>query len=185
MSNLRQLLVVVGLALAGGSAQAQVAPAGHAPGAYLVLAGGANQYDYDCWFWSDCETVRSDVGKIGGGYRFGIFGVEAWHIDFGRARINRGIDRLHMRATGIGVVWYASFGPQIEGLLRTGAADVWHWRSDDTSRRTFNGTFGLGLVFHMAPAVALEVAWDVTGGEGENTGSSVASAITAGIRVKF
>lgn len=171
------------LALAGAPPDA-AAQSAH-EGGYLVAAVGRTQYEHDCWFWSNCETARATFGKFGAGWRFGVVGVEGWWMDFGSASVPPSPDKLRLRATAINAVWYASFGPQVEGLLRAGVADVRHLRSRDAAKSNFAGTFGLGLVVNVAPAVALELGWDLTSGEGRNSGTTVANALSLGLRVRF
>lgn len=184
MGMLTGALLAVSAPLA---AQTTAAP-GTGAGWHLVAAGGTTQYDYDCWFWSACDTGRANAGKLVLGYRFGHFGgfgVEAWGARFGRLRVNRGADTIELTAYGVNAVWSAGFGPAVQGLLRAGAADVKQVRSGDGSKRLFAPTFGLGLVVHLAPPLALELAWDVTQGEGVQTGTTTASAVTVGLRLSF
>ena len=180
---LQRTTLALALVAAAGAAQAQLKPT---VGPYAVAAVGRTQYDHDCWFWSiDCQNVRATFGKVGGGYRFGVFGVEGWWQDYGRSDVRPEPDKLRLSALAANAVWYASFGPQVEGLLRAGVADVRQERSRDKTKSTFSGLFGLGLVIHLAPAVGLEFAWDITGGEGTDSGSTTANALSVGLRVKF
>jgi opacity protein-like surface antigen len=178
------------LAASAGAAMAQ-RPAPPTPpntqytGIYLVAAGGRTQYDYDCWYWADCDTARSTFGKAGGGYRFGWMGVEGWFMDFGRADIRPTPDTLRLRAGVVNAVWYLQFGPHVEGLLRAGLADVRHERSLDGRKSNYAGYFGIGAVFNVAPMVAFELSWDVTAGEGRDAGTATGAALNAGLRLKF
>jgi opacity protein-like surface antigen len=176
--------LLLAMALLTGGASAQWMPVAN-EGFYLVAAVGRNQYDYDCWFWNDCDQARSTSGKVGFGYRFGVFGVEGWGMDFGRATNNATQESLRLRALAVNGVWYVAFGPRAEGLLRAGVADVTQTRTQDVRNSTFSGTFGLGLVLHVAPALSIELGWDVTGGEGRNSGSTTASALSVGLRARF
>jgi len=182
MKVLRSIVAAALLATALGPALASPA---NDPGIYLVAAVGGNQYDYDCYWASDCRYARSSAGKIGAGYRFGVVGVEAWYIDFGRANIVPWPDRLQLRSAGANAVWYLNFAPSISGLLRAGAASVTQQRSLDGRHTVTSATLGLGLVADLSSLAAMEVAWDVAGSEGNNTGSSVASMLTVGLRVRF
>lgn len=181
MRSLHKLLVAFVLACSALGASAQVPPEKF----YLVGAAGRTQYDYDCWYWYDCASARGTAGKIGAGWRFGVFGLEGWYMDFGRADLRPEGDRLRLRAAVFNGVWYLPMAPNLEGLLRAGIADVRHERSRDADQSTFSGTFGLGLVLTVAPAVAVEFAWDITGGEGTYSGSTTASALSVGLRVRF
>ena len=83
-------------------------------------------------------------------------------------------------------VWSLPFSPGTEGLLRAGLVDVRHQRSDDIgTQRLLTGSFGLAMVLHLSNQIAIEVGWDATSGEGINTGTTLASAITAGLRLTF
>jgi hypothetical protein len=155
------------------------------PSGYVTGAFGGNQYDYDCWFWSDCESASSNSGKLAGGVRFGVFGLEAAVIDFGRARLRPSGDELQLRSAGVNAVWYLNLGSGASGLLRAGLAHVQHTRSFDGTRSRTSATFGLAMLVDLAPQVALELGWDVTAGEGNNTSSTTASAVSAGLRIAF
>lgn len=166
------------------------------PGTYLLLAAGGSQYEFDCsayfsyYTYDNCSYGRAGVAKIGLGYRFGRnFGVEGTFIDFGRARIDNGRvprDTLRMQALGVNAVFSLAFGPATEGQLRAGLADVRHARSDDIgAQHVFTPIVGLAMLLHFGPHAALEVGWDATSGEGLNTGTTVAGALTAGLRWSF
>jgi hypothetical protein len=182
MRSLRKLLLAFVLAFQALGAAAQMP---QPETFYLVGAAGRTQYDYDCWYWYDCANANATFGKVGAGWRFGIFGLEAWYMDFGSANVYPSPDELRMRAVAFNGVWYLPLAPQLEGLLRAGIAEVSHQRSRDVDNHTFSGTFGLGLVLTVAPAVAVEFAWDVTGGQGTYSGSATASALSVGLRVRF
>ena len=165
------------------------------PGPYVLAAVGGTQYEYDCrssyYAYDDCAYERAGAGKVGLGYRFvRYFGVEGVWTDFGRARIDNGrvpVDSLRMQSLGVNAVFSTAFSPGSEGLLRVGLADVRHSRSDDTggTQHVFAATVGLAMLLHLGPNIALEVAWDAAQGDGRNTGSTVASAVTAGLRWSF
>jgi len=182
MSLLRRLFLAALLAAtalgAGAQTDTRVGP-------YLVVAAGRAQYDYDCWYWSSCDTARASMGKIGGGYRFGVWALEGWYFDLGKATIFPASDRLRLAGGAVTGAWYLPLGTQLEGLLRAGLADVRQTRSGDSGESRFTGIFGLGLVVKLAPAVALELGWDVTGGEGRNSGTTTGAAVSLGLRVGF
>ena len=182
MKTLIRAMALCLLATAALGARAQTADSGP----YLVAAVGGTQYHYDCWFFSDCDAAHATTAKLGGGWRFGVFAVEVWGSDFGRSSINAppgGSLRVH--TAGISGAWYLRFNPVVQGLLRAGAANSWHSRTDDGTKSTLDATFGLGLLVDVAPRVAVELAWDVTGAEGNQTGSVVVNALTAGLRLRF
>ncbi|MBK9137025.1 MAG: hypothetical protein IPM15_22380 [Betaproteobacteria bacterium] len=195
MSFLRPLLAAA-LLLAGGAASAQQPSTWYAdrPGAYLLFAGGGSQYELDCrstyYYYDDCSYGRAGAGKLGLGFRFGNgLGVEGTWIDFGRAGIDNGRvprDRLRMRALGVNAVFSLAFGPASEGLLRVGLVDVRHARTDDTApQHIFTAAVGLAMLLHLGPHAALEIGWDATSGEGRDTGTAVASMLSAGLRWSF
>lgn len=182
MKHLRHRLIAAALLAGVGGAFAQQESK---LGPYMVAAVGRAQYDYDCWFWSSCDKASANMGKIGGGYRFGVFALEGWYLDFGKATIVPATDALHLRGAAVTGAWYLSMGSQLEGLLRAGAADTRQSRTGDAAKSTLSGYFGLGLVVKLAPATSLELGWDVTGGEGRNSGSAVGSGLTLGLRAHF
>lgn len=190
----------VALAAFAGTSAAQAAGPGlpwytERPGPYVLLAAGGSQYEFDCrssyYYYDDCAYGRSGAGKVGLGYRFGPnFGVEGTWVDYGRARIDNGRtprDSLRMQSLGVNAVFSLAFSPGTEGLLRVGLADVRHSRSDDAggAQRVFNVAAGLAVVLHLSSQVALEVGWDATSGEGRDTGTTVGSMISAGLRLAF
>ncbi len=156
-------------------------------GPYLQLAAGRTTYDFDCGYYS-CDGARAGVLKLGGGYRFGVFALEVWRIDWGRGSMNDyyGNDFVRLRSLGVGGAWRAHFGSAAEGVLRAGFADVHQTRSAENFRRV-EGSFGLGLAYNVDPQLAFEIGWDVTTSTGgsEHIGTVLARAVTGGLRVRF
>lgn len=187
MRPARPLLAALALALPMAAAQAQGSPwsAATAAGPYFMGAVGASGYDSDCNEWDDCNSAQSNGGKFAAGWRFGVFGLEAAYVDYGRARLRPTDERLQLRSLGASAVWHLNFGPHLAGLLRTGLAQVQHRRTLEGVHSTVSATIGLGLVAHLAPQVALEVGWDSTGGEGRNSGSVAAGMVSTGLRIAF
>lgn len=184
----KQRCAATALALAAAAAAIAPLPAAAADpvaGPYVYAMGGRVEYDHDCWFVVACENARANTVKVGAGYRWGVFGLEASFTDFGRAKLERPGDTLRLRAAGVSAVWHLAFGSTVEGMLRAGAADVRQTRTGDTNQGSFSATFGLGLAIAVTPALAVQLGWDITGGEGRNSGSTVASAFTAGLRARF
>jgi hypothetical protein len=177
----RLSVALAALALSLGAA-AQPAPVA---GPYLIAAVGRTDYTYDCWFFVSCNTARSTAGKFGGGYRYGVFGIEGWWMDFGRAATNWPGDTLHVSAAGVSAVWTARFGASLEGSLRAGVADVHHERSNDKGTRAFEPTFGAALGVVLNPQLSIEGALDITRGDGDQTGTTLAKAVTIGLRLRF
>ena len=157
-------------------------------GAYFVAAVGASHVNYDCGFDFSCDSAGAIGGKLIGGYRFGVFAIEASYTDFGNAEVGdvwRGPASLNVRAAGVGAAWYLHFSDSWLGLLRAGAAQVTQTRTDDGRHAVTSGTFGLGVVKELTPSLGLELAWDITGSEGNQTSSSLVNSVSAGLRVRF
>ncbi len=173
------------LALAAAAAALPAVADDGVAGPYAYVMGGRVEYDHDCWFVVACENARANTLKAGAGYRWGVFALEASFTDFGRAKLERPGDTLRLRAAGVSAVWHLTFGKNVEGILRAGAADVRQSRTGDAAKGSFSATFGLGLAVAVTPGLAVQLGWDVTGGEGRNSGSTVASAFTAGLRARF
>lgn len=153
-------------------------------GPYAIVAVGRTVYDFDCYFFADCDNARATSGKLVAGYQFGVFAIEAAVADFGRGAAPLG-NHLRLRGVGLNAAWYLKFNPDWQGLLRAGAAQVRQTRSDDGSRSDLEGTFGLGLVMSLTPAVAAELAWDATTSTGNNSGSTLAQSFSVGVRLRF
>lgn len=191
------LLSACGLSLGSGVANAQPSTwYSDRPGPYVLVAGGASQYDFDCgntyyssYYYDNCASARASAGKVGLGFRFGRnIGVEGAWTDFGRARINGPArDSLQMQALGVNLVLSLPFGPGTEGLLRVGLADVRHSRSDDAggAGHDLSASVGLAMLLHLGPSIGLEVGWDAASGQGRFSGTTVGSAITVGLRLSF
>lgn len=154
-------------------------------GPYAVLAGGRTTYDADCGYFGGCSGGRGTTVKLGAGYRFGVFALESWAVDWGRSPIAPD-DHLHLSSFGVGGAWRMHFGETVQGLLRAGGAMV-RQRRDAEDFRHLEGTFGLGLSVDVAPATAIELAWDVTTSTGgsDHIGSVLAQAVTLGLRLRF
>lgn len=120
------------------------------------------------------------------GWRFARYAVEGWYADFGRARIRAGNESLRLNAGGVSGLWSFPFSPGSEALLRVGLVQTRHARSDDIGvRYVAAASAGLAVVLHLSRHVAMEVAWDATSGEGNYTGTALASVVTAGLRLTF
>ena len=171
--------------LAALALAAPVAPALAADqGPYVVVAAGRTSYDYDCYFLYDCDHAGANGGKVVAGYRFNVFAVEVSATDWGKASIPFN-NKLRLRSTGLNGAWAMHFSPTIQGLLRAGIAQIWLNRSDDGKTDHVEATLGLGLVVDLAPALALEFAWDAASAAGRNSGSVLAQSLSAGLRLKF
>jgi opacity protein-like surface antigen len=178
-------------ALPALAAQATPAPMLHATGPrlgpYIIAAAGGTDYEYDCFFFS-CDKARGSTGKLGLGYRIGVFGVEAWWAELGKANTNNPAGSVQQRTLGVSAVWTARFGERFEGYLRTGAADLRQTRvrngvSETTS--SFEPTFGLGIGLLLAPQASVELAWDITRNKDDVIGDVVSKTVTLGVRLRF
>ncbi len=186
---LRALCALATLGSVSG-ALAQSAPAS-APraGPYVVAAAGRSHYDYDCYLLA-CDQTRGNASKLGFGYRFDVVGVEGWWIDHGPATTRNLGGPLRMRQAGINAVWTARWGAYLEGLLRAGGAQVQLTHptggiaavSVKTSH--FEPTFGLGLDVTVAPAVSIELAWDLVRGRSDST-DVLTQTVTLGLKLRF
>jgi len=110
---------------------------------------------------------------------------EAWAIDFGRIHVDSPPASLRLRSFVGNVAWSFDFGPRAAMLLRAGLSFSQNRRSDDGTNSEVLPYLGLGLAVDLAPRVALELGWDFTHGNGNNSSSTFASALTAGLRVRF
>ena len=172
-------------------AAAPAVPPAAAPsrvGPYVVAAFGRSDYAYACYLFVACDDGRANGGKLGFGYRSGVFAVEGWWSDFGRARTANGDGTLQLRALGISANWSLRFADVFEGLLRAGLADVKFTHAGNNVTRSeshFQPTFGLGLAVAVTPVVAMELAWDVTRGDAANESTAIVNAVSLGLRFRF
>jgi hypothetical protein len=155
-------------------------------GTYFVGAIGRADYDYACYFLVACDNARATSGKLGIGYRSGVFGVEGWWSDFGKGATVDGSVRL--RAIGVNAVWTARFGESLEGMLRAGMADVRYTHTGGGVTRSeskFQPTFGLGLGLVITPTLSAEFGWDITRGDADSESTVFVNAVSLGLRVRF
>lgn len=171
----------------GAAASARPSAQSSRTGPYVIAAIGRSDYDYDCFLFS-CDKARGDGGKVGFGYRSGVFGVEGWWADLGRASTLRPNGSIRVRTLGVNAVWTAQWGPQFEGYLRAGVADVRETRVRDArvvNSTQFQPTFGLAMGFLLAPKASLELAWDLNRGDIEDEGTAFVHTVTLGLRLRF
>lgn len=178
MKRLTTLLLPLALALASAPAPAADL------GPYAIVAVGRTDYDFDCYFFSSCSNARANTGKLVGGYQFGVFALEGWVADWGRGATPFG-NHLRLQSVGANGAWRMHFNASLDGVLRAGFAQVRQTRSDDGQASRLAGTFGLGLALALTPALAVELAWDLTSSEGNNSGTVVAQSVTLGLRLRF
>jgi hypothetical protein len=125
-----------------------------------MVSVGSVRNDVNCGlFASDCHGGNSRLIQAGGGWRFGIFSIEARVADYGSVTLS---DSVHQRTRsyGAGVAWTAEFWTDVHGVLRVGVNQLTRSRSAyySGSDRTANPYFGLGIQVGLAPAIELEVA---------------------------
>lgn len=172
-------------------AAAPAVPPAAAPsrvGPYVVAAFGRTEYESLCYFFVACDNTRANGGKLGLGYRSGIFAVEGWWSDFGKGGPTNSGQSAQMRALGVSANWALRFADGFEGLLRAGLANVRYTVAGNgvsVSESHFQPTFGLGLAVAATPTIAVELAWDVTRGDAANESTTFVNAVTLGLRLRF
>lgn len=177
----RPALLAAALALLGSAAHAETdAEIGASAGAYAVLTGGLGEWQYDCGLSSGCRSASGTAFKLGAGWRWRVFAVEVWALDYGSTTTAAGT-RLHPRAFGLGAAWQWPASPQVDTVVRTGLVQVDRVRSS-TSDGAGHVAFGLALVGRMTSSLSYEVAWD-------STSSALldrfANTFTFGVRAAF
>ena len=178
------LMLAMVLAAPLAPVQAQSNP--HGP--YFVAALGLSHINYDCGIYYSCNSATAATGKLLGGYRFGVWATEVWYADYGKTDVGdayRGPIDMRVTGAGVGLAWYMHFEESWKGLMRAGVAQVKQTRADDGSRTAWQATFGLGAIYEMTPTAGLELAWDLTTADGNNTSSSIVNAFTLGLRLRF
>lgn len=181
--NVRRLGAVAALALLALPAAAQ--DEGDRSGLFLQASGGRADYDYDCVLPIACREARAQVARLGIGWRWDVFGVEAAFTDFGRSDISPPGETLRLRSVGVNAVWHLRLGSVAEGYLRAGYADVRQDRRIDGRSSRASPTFGVGIAAWVAPTVALQLGLDHARGDRRGWGSVGVSALTAGIRLQL
>ena len=179
------------LVCTAGVAQAQATadPVDPRVGPYVAGAIGRSHYDHTCWYFSTCDSSRATAGRLAAGYRFGLVAVEASWTDFGEGRGDTSGGTQRLRALGLSAVFLVRWGGSLEGLLRVGAAsveDTRGQRGQATIRATqTQPTFGLGLGWVLNPSVSLQLGWDVTRGDNDNSSTVIVNAPSLGLRIRF
>ncbi len=101
----------------------------------------------------DGGTTRAGMGKLGGGWCFGVRALEGGIFDLGKAGIRPSGERLRMNGGALAAAGYLPFDAQVERLLRAGLADVRPSRTGDATRSRYGAVGGLGLLVRLAPAL--------------------------------
>jgi hypothetical protein len=136
-----------------------------AAGTYGIAAAGPTSYEYTSGLF-ETDTASATGLKIGLGHRFGgVFALEGWAQDFGRADIRAGVDRLRTRSLGVSGAWHWPLSPGAQFVLRVGGAQASERRTDSANgtrqdyRRTYV-TAGLGVSVDIVSHLALEFMAD-------------------------
>jgi OmpA-OmpF porin, OOP family len=184
MNTIRKLLALAAFAVTGS------AQAADAPGAYLLVGGGASHYNTDCAGTTKCDN-NGNAFKFVGGYRFGnAIAAEIVSYNFGKAQYSVPGANLELKGTALGggAAVYAELAPNWVGTIRLGIASVKMKGTvpnvGSTSDSSTNAYAGLALAYQFTPAVSAEVAWDSTKGKVAGTSGNL-SALTVGVGVKF
>lgn len=183
------LLAATMLAAAPGLQAADDAPDGGGP--YAIVAAGGSRYGFDCWATPfNCAGGHGSARKAVLGWRQGQWGAEWLVMDYGRASTEQSIatrpgETIRLRATGLSWVGHGRMGEQWRVAGRLGVARVQHDRTGELPMRTWSPTVGLGFTWLAMPWLGLEFAWDLTAGEGSDSGTSAANALTLGLRLGF
>lgn len=178
--------LVVALLIAAASPTRAQEPDG--TGLMVSAAVGRSRYALDCVGPFVCVQPSGRSSKVGVGYQFGTFGVEAWYMNFGRSEafdtfgLEPPSDRVQIQAAVLDAAWRWRWD-RLEAALRAGLASVHHRRTRDTSTRRLSPHFGLGLGWALTPKVTLELGWDITNGEGSTGYGTTVKANSVALRV--
>ena len=156
MNGLKSLAITIGILACAMPALAQDGQRGW----YAVAAAGSTDYEYSYGFFEDRSTSATGW-KLGVGHRFGVFALEAWFNDFGRAPIEGG-GTMRTHSIAVNGAWYFDATPSVHAFLRAGGAEFRERRTDRPARSQFRFTGGVGLAFDLTPALGLEVAAETT-----------------------
>jgi predicted porin len=174
-------------ALAASPAQAQES---RDEGLVLSVAAGRSDYALDCLAAFVCTQPSATSFKLGVGYQFGIWGIEAAYINFGRSEAFDSFgsqtpsDRVQIQAAVVDAAWRWRLG-SLEMALRAGVAGVQHQRSGETNTRRVSPHLGLGLGWALTPALTLELAWDATRGKSSGGYTTTVNANSLALRVRL
>jgi opacity protein-like surface antigen len=131
-----------------------------ARGWYAVAGAGSTSYEYSNGFFEDRSAHGTGI-KLGAGYRFGVFALEGWATDFGRADIEFG-RTLRAQSLAVTAAWYLQAGAGVHAFLRVGAAQFRERRTDWPASTDTRLTGGVGLLFDLTPRWGIEVAAEST-----------------------
>lgn len=160
-------------------------------GLYAVAAAGSTRYGIDCWASPfSCEGGHASTTKLVLGWRSGEWGGELMAADFGRASTEASVasrpgETIRLRAAGLSLAGHGRMGDQWLVVGRVGVLRVRHERTGEPAMQSWAPAVGLGLVWRATPMLGVELAWDLTSGEGSDSGTGVANAFTVGLRVDF
>lgn len=160
-------------------------------GLYAIAAAGSTRYGFDCWVTPfSCDGGHATASKLVLGWRRGEWGGELVAADFGRASTASSIasrpgETIRLQAAGVSLTGTGRMADQWLVLARLGVLRVRHERTGEVPMHTWAPSLGLALVWQPMPVLGLELAWDLTSGEGSDSGTGVANAFTLGVRASF
>lgn len=159
-------------------------------GWFVAGAVGQSHYTSDPGFVTcRCREDDATMVKLGGGYRFGLAGVELWQFDFGRATF--GSDALgerttaHTRASVLAGSLTANFGQRVEASWRVGAAFVNTPDGDGGSKSKTRLYTGASIGYRFTPATSLEFGIDFTTARDSEANPTEIFSSGLGVRQRF
>lgn len=183
------LLAALLLVTASALQAADAPPAGS--GLYVVAAAGSTRCGFDCWATPfSCQGGHATAAKGVLGWRGEQWGLELVAADYGRASTDSSIasrpgETLRLQATGLAFTGTGRVADRWLVVARVGVMRVRHERTGEPTMRTWSPNVGLGGVWQAMPMLGVEFAWDLTSGEGSDSGTGMANAFTVGVRLSF
>jgi hypothetical protein len=159
-------------------------------GPYVIAAGGRNAYDQVCFLFS-CENTRSSAYKLGGGLRFGVAAVEAWHMDFGGGNFSGsgwfgGPRSVRIRTLGAGAAWAARLGNRFELTSRVGLGRARFTSGGaEPSHSAWRPYAGVTLGVRLGEQASAELGFDATSARRHEGEAVTAVALMGGVRLRF
>lgn len=156
MNGLKRLAITIGVLACAMPAPAQDGQRGW----YAVAAAGSTDYDYSYGFFEE-RSASATGWKLGVGHRFGVFALEAWFNDFGRAEILGG-GTMRTHSIAVNGAWYFDATPGVHVFVRAGGAEFTERRSDRPTQNQFRFTGGVGVAVDVTRPLGLEIAVETT-----------------------
>lgn len=182
-------LAAAALATALPLAQAQSSATDSRIGWYGDLAVGGSHYESEPGFITcRCRKGSATAMKIGAGYRFGVSAVEAWYMDFGKAKFDADFHgpatSAHFRAVVLGGAWAVRWGPYVEATWRVGAAFT-NAATDRGSQHDARPTLGFSIGWRTTETATLELGLDYLRATDASGARTEAVPIMLGFRQRF